>query len=147
MRGKKLMKIKLGWSSLLVGIVLLLTGIFLGFVGADVLNIPFVRMDLVPWAIGLCGTLLLVLGVSSIAEEKYKTKEQHIEENDERIITIYRRSKSKAFDLISILFPFSLLVLAMFGYMNVVAFFLLAGIYFVCMGYFAYHLYKNKAEI
>lgn len=141
------MKIKLGWSLVFVGVVLLLFGIFLWFVGAEVLNIPFVRMDLVPVAVGFCGILLLIMGGSAIAAEKYKTKKQQIEENDERIITIHQKSKSKAYDLMSTLFPMALLALAMFGYMNEVSFFLLVGVYLVCIGYFAYHLYRNKAEM
>lgn len=141
------MNTKFGWSLIFVGIALLLAGISLWFVGAEILNIPFVRMDLVPIAVGFCGTLLLIIGGSAIGEEKYKTKEQQIEDKDERIIKIKQKSKSKAYDLMATLLPFTLLALAMFGYMNKVSFLLLVGVYFVCIGYLSYQLYKNKAEM
>lgn len=51
-------------------------------------------MDLVPIAVGFSGTLLLVIGFSVIVGEKYKTEEQQIEENDERMIAIYQSAKS-----------------------------------------------------
>lgn len=58
-----------------------------------------------------------------------------------------QKSKSKVYDLMAVLFPFALLALAMFGYMNEVSFLLLlVGVYFICIGYFAYHLYRNKVK-
>src|SRR5699024_7648928 len=126
---------------------LILFDIYFGIVGAEVLDIQFVRMDLVPIAIGFCGVLLLTVGGLSLVEEKNKTKVQQVKENDERNITIVQTSKSKAYDLLASLFPFDLFVLAMFGYMNNVSFFLLVGIYYICIVYYAYHLYKNKKEM
>jgi Ca2+/Na+ antiporter len=87
------------------------------------------------------------MGGSSIVGEKTRTKEQQIEENDERNITIVQTAKSKAYDLMATLFPFALLALALFGYMNEVSLFLLIGVYFICIIYFAYHLYKNKKKM
>src|SRR5699024_6554464 len=84
MRRKRIMRNNLLWSLIIVGVLLTLSGIILGVVGAEVLNIPFVRMDLVPMAVGYCGVLLFAIGVSAITHEKHKTKKQHIEENDER---------------------------------------------------------------
>lgn len=127
-------------------ILLLLAGIFAKF-KLRIESIAFVRMDLVPIAVGFSGTLLLVIGFSVIVGEKYKTEEQQIEENDERMIAIYQSAKSKAYDLVAILFLFALLTLAMFGYMNEVSFFSLVGIYFICHGYYAYNLRKNKEEM
>lgn len=61
--------------------------------------------------------------------EKYKTKEQHLKENDERNFTIIQKAKSKTFDLMTTLFSFDLLVLAMLGYMNKVSFLVPRAIY------------------
>lgn len=74
-------------------ILLLLAGIFAKF-KLRIESIAFVRMDLVPIAVGFSGTLLLVIGFSVIVGEKYKTEEQQIEENDERMIAIYQSAKS-----------------------------------------------------
>lgn len=139
--------IRIGYSLIVVGSTLLGLGIFLAIVGAEILNISFIRMDLVPWGFGLIGSLLLILGLATILTEKHKTKEDIIEENDERLITINERSKSKAYDLMVVIIPLTLLGLAMFGYMNVVSFFLLATVYFVCYGYFVFHLLRNKAKM
>jgi|SRR5690625_315910 len=141
------MRNNLTWSLVIVGAFLLLSGVFLGFIGAEILNIPFVRMDLVPIAVGFCGVLLIVMGGSSFMYEKYKTQEQLIEENDERNITINRIAKSKAFDLMTVLFSFSLLALAMFGYMNKVSFFTLTGIFLICQIYFGYQFLTNTKKL
>lgn len=141
------MRSNLTWSLLIVGGLLTIAGIILGFVGAEVLNIPFVRMDLVPIAIGFCGVLLIVMGGSAVMHGKYKTQEQHIEENDERNITINQNAKSKAFDLMTVLLSFSLLALAMFGYMNKVSFFTLVGIFLLCQVYFGYQFIINTKKM
>lgn len=137
-------KLKLNRFLVVAGLLLLGSGIVLGFIGAEVLNIPFVRMDLVPIAIGFCGSLLLIHGIIEISEEKYKTKEQHIEENDERNIMITQKAKSKVFDLMVVLFSIGLLTLAMLGYMNKVSFFSLVGLYLVGMLYYRYQVQINK---
>jgi len=141
------MRNNLSWSSVIVGILLTLFGIILGIVGAEVLKIPFIRMDLVPIAFGFCGILLFAMGGSEIMHEKYKTKKQHIEENDERNIIINQNAKSKAFDLMTFLFSFGLLALAMFGYMNKVSFFTLIGLFLICQVYWGYHFLKNTKKM
>lgn len=137
-------KLKLNRFLVVAGLLLLGSGIVLSYSGAEVLNIPFVRMDLVPIAIGFCGSLLLIFGIIEISEEKYKTKEQHIEENDERNIVITQTAKSKVFDLMVVLFSIGLLTLAMLGYMNKVSFFSLVGLYLVGMLYYRYQVLINK---
>lgn len=137
-------KLKLNRFLVVAGLLLLGSSIVLSYSGAEVLNIPFVRMDLVPIAIGFCGSLLLIFGIIEILEEKYKTKEQHIEENDERNIVIAQTAKSKVFDLMVVLFSIGLLTLAMLGYMNKVSFFSLVGLYLVGMLYYRYQVLINK---
>jgi len=123
-------------SLMIVSLVLIGLGIYLGIVGAEILNIPFIRMDLVPFAVGFCGVLMFVMILPVLYYEKHKTVEQKIEENDERNQTIEHISKSKAFNVLATLFPFSLLGLAVFGYMNKVSFFLLAGVYLLSFYYY-----------
>ncbi|MDA1477600.1 hypothetical protein [Bacillus changyiensis] len=123
------------------GVFFMLSGVALGIVGAEVLNIPFARMDLVSFAVGFCGFLLLVLRSSY---EKNKTREQQIEEKDERVVFINQNSKSKAFDLLITILPLALLTLVMFGYMNKVSFFSLIGLYFISIVYYYYSIWKNK---
>lgn len=137
-------ELKLSWLITIVGLFLIVSGIVLGLIGAEVLNIPFVRMDLVPFAVGFCGSLLFMLGIIVILEEKYKTKEQQVEENDERNIAITQKAKSKAFDLMIILFSVGLLTLALLGYMNEVSLFSLIGLYMIGMVYYGYQLRINK---
>lgn len=140
-------KVKVLWSLEIVGGLLLLLGILLGIVGVEILNIPFPNMEVIPFAVGFTGVLVVIIASSAISYEKTKTREQQIEEKDERMITIYQDAKSKAFDMMAILLPFALLVLAVFGYMNRVSFFLLAGLYFIGYGYYKFALEKNKKEM
>ncbi|MEQ6353547.1 hypothetical protein ABNX05_02850 [Lysinibacillus sp. M3] len=88
--------------------------------------------------------MLLGMGFTKLLDEKNKTKEQLIEEKDERNIELSQNAKSKAFDLMINLFGFSLLALAMFGYMNEVSFFSLIALYFTCYAYYLYRLKINK---
>lgn len=139
--------LRLQWSLVISGVLLFLLGILLGIVGAEVLGIPFVRMDLVPFAIGFCGFLLTVVAGISIWEEKSKTKEQEIEEKDERNIKIRQNAKSKAFDLMTVLLSFGLLTLALFGYMNKISFFSLISVFFICQIYFGYQYLVNTNKM
>src|SRR5690625_5664204 len=104
MRRKLIMGNNINWSLVIVGAILTLVGIYLGFVGAEILNIPFVRMDLVPIAIGFCGVLLVVSGGSAILYVRGKKREKLLMENDERNITITQNMIYKEFDLMTVLF-------------------------------------------
>lgn len=130
-----------------IGLALIGLGVYLGIVGAEVLNIPFTRMDLVPFAVGFCGILMLAIVLPALYYEKHKTVEQKIEEDDERNQTIDHLSKSKAFNVLATLLPFSLIALAMFGYMNKVSFFLLVGIYLLCYYYYLFNRMKYAAKM
>ncbi|MFJ6208748.1 hypothetical protein [Lysinibacillus sp. NPDC092081] len=123
------MKNKLLWSVIIAGSLLIISAIILGGVGAEILNIPFIRMALVPIGVGSCGVMLLGTGITKLVDEKKTMKEHLIEENDERNIVMRQNAKSRAFDLMIYLFGFGLLALAMFGYMNKVSFFSLIALY------------------
>lgn len=129
------------------GGILVLLGIVSGLTDFNFWRIPFIRMDLVPIAISFLGVLLLVMGVSAIISEKYKSQTQKTLENDERHIVINQKAKSKAFDLMVIAFSLSLLTLTMLGYMNLVSLFSLIGIYLIGIVYFLYNLVKMENEM
>ncbi|WP_144529020.1 hypothetical protein [Peribacillus simplex] len=107
----------------------------------------FIPPDLVSIAIIFTGVFLTFSGVTSISSERFKTKAQEIEENDERNIKINQFAKSKAFDFMSILFGFGLLFLALLGYMNKVSFFFLIGLYFISYFYFLYQNWLIRKAI
>ncbi|WP_203362959.1 hypothetical protein [Bacillus sp. REN10] len=136
-------ELKLSWFITFVGLFLTVSGITLGVIGAEVLNIPFVKMDLVPITIGFWGSLLFIVGMISFFVEKYRNKEKSIVEKDERIKVIKQNAKSKAFNLMIILFSGGLLTLALLGYMNEVSFFSLIGLYFITLVYYVYQLWMN----
>src|SRR5690625_7546767 len=100
------MKIRLLRSLEIVGIFLLLFSFLLGFVGVEIVNISFNRMDLVHLAVGFCGILVFIVSSSAIGYEKNKTREQQIEEKDESIISIHQIAKYKTCDLIATSFHF-----------------------------------------
>lgn len=139
-------KVNILWSLEIVGGLLLILGIVLGFVGGEIVNIPFTNREFAPFALGFCGVILLISAGTGIQYEKTKTKEQEIEEKDERMNAIDQDAKSKAFDMMAILLPFVLLVLPLFGYLNQVAFFVLSGLYILSFGFYKFHLEKNKKE-
>ncbi|WP_051556682.1 hypothetical protein [Alkalihalobacterium bogoriense] len=138
------MKNNFYWILFFIGVAVGITSIILAVFGADILGISFIREELVPIAFGFLGVMLITMSVFQLIYEKTKTKKQYIEEKDERNILIHERAKSKAFDLIFVLFPLILLTLAILGYMNHVSFFTLYIVYFICLGYFAYQLILQK---
>lgn len=74
------------------GGILVLLGIVSGLTEFNFWRIRFIRMDLVPIAISFLGVLLLVMGVSAIISEKYKSQTQKTLENDERHIVINQKA-------------------------------------------------------
>lgn len=140
-------KIKFFRSLEIGGILFILFGMTLWFTGAEILNIPFIRMDLVPIGFGFIGVILFIAASSAISYEKNKTAEQEIEEQDERMIQIHQHAKSKAFDIIAGVFPIVLLGMAMFGYMTKVSFFTLAGLYLICVMIYYYQLKLNEKKM
>lgn len=130
-----------------LGIMLLILGVFLGFKGPEVLKVNFIRMDLVPFGIGFIGVLIFIAASSVVSYEKNKTKEQEIEEKDERMIQIQQQAKSKAFDILAGVFPIILLGLAILGYMSMVSFFILAGLYLLVVLIYYYQLRLNQKNM
>lgn len=63
-------KIRLLRSLEVVGILLLLLGFSLGFIGVEFLKVAFIRPDLVPITVGFLGVLLFLVASSAIGYEK-----------------------------------------------------------------------------
>ncbi|WP_080848043.1 hypothetical protein [Cytobacillus gottheilii] len=138
-------ELKLSLFITCVGLFLIVTSIILGIVGAEVLNIPFIRMDLVPIAIGFWGSIFFIVGVIGFTAEKNVTKEQSVYEKDERLKVIKKNAKSKAFNFLIVFFSACLLTLALLGYMNKVSFFTLSGLFIMTLVYYVYQLWTiNK---
>jgi len=142
-----MMKNKALWTLIFIGFFLTLFGIIVIFPQSNVIRSVFIRPDLVSIATIFSGICLSFFGITTISNEKFKTKAQKIEENDERNIKINQYAKSKAFDLMSCLFGVGLLFLALLGYMNKVSFFFLIALYFISQLYFLYHNWLIKKAI
>lgn len=129
------------------GAFLIIAAVILYFIGVKTLNIEFIRNDLVPVAVGFLGLMLVIMSVTSIVENKNKTKAHIIEERDERNIVISQNAKAKAFDLMTILFALALLTLALLGSMNIVSFFTLVTIYLIGQIYSMYYHWLNSRRM
>jgi len=132
------MKIKSNVLLAIIGGFLISGGFFMEFTDQKIISTVFERPDLVSIAVIFSGLLIGLLGVTNCMDEKFKTKLQRIEENDERNIKLNNYAKSKAFDFMSAIFSLGLLILALLGYMNKVSFFSLAGFYILVQIYFLY---------
>ncbi|MGG4155077.1 hypothetical protein [Bacillus muralis] len=132
------MKNKFHWLLTVVGSGLLIMGIVIELTQPKEIITAFIRPDLVSIGVLFSGVILAFIGFTEILDAKRKTKLQQIEENDERNIKMNEYAKSKAFDFMSSLFGIGLLLLVIFGYMNKVSFFFIAGLYFVVQIYYLY---------
>ena len=82
------MKNKWLWVLTLSGIAMILLGVLVTFPVADEIRFKFIRPDLVSIAIIFTGVFLSFSGITANSTEKFKTKAQKIEEEDERNIKI-----------------------------------------------------------
>ena len=141
------MNLKLFWSLEVVGGLLLASGVVLGIVGVEALGVSVPDGEYAAFAVGFMGVFLMMIAAVPILYEKNKTKQQRIEEKDERVIAIYQVAKVKTFNLMAITIPFVLIALALFGFMNKVSFFTLGGLYLIFVEYYAFQVIKNQEEM
>ncbi|MGD6843682.1 hypothetical protein ACQCVH_14305 [Bacillus infantis] len=113
------------WFLAAAGLFLTCMGIFLGISGADVLNILFTRMDLVPIAVSFLGIMLLFAGVMFILDKRFETPEERDKGSEKAV----QQAKSKAFNLMIGLYSICTITLALLGYMDEVSFFSLIGLH------------------
>ncbi|MFB9973298.1 hypothetical protein FPQ10_05715 [Allobacillus sp. SKP2-8] len=137
------MNLRLFWSLEVVGGLLVVLGAALGIIGIDKIGVTLPQGDYAAFAIVFMGVFLIMIATVPILYEKNKTKQQRIEEKDERVIAIYQTAKVKTFNLMAVSIPFVLIGLALFGFMNKVSFFTLGGLYLIFIEYFAFQVIKN----
>ena len=111
----------------LLGAVFLAAGIALAFTAQDALAHVFIRADLAPFGIGFLGVMLLLNGYTELCYKK--TRQEMIEENDERNTAIRHSAMAAAFEAMNLLLVTALVTLALLGYMNRVSFFTLIACY------------------
>ena len=111
----------------LLGAVFLAAGIALAFAGQDALSRVFIRPDLAPFGIGFLGVMLLLNGYTELCYKK--TRQEMIEENDERNTAIRHSAMAAAFEAMNLLLGLALVTLALLGYLHHVAFFTLIACY------------------
>lgn len=95
MKGVKDMNLRLFWSLEVVGGLLLVLGVALGIVGVDKFDDTMPQGDYAVFAIVFMGVFLIMISTVPILYEKNKTKQQRIEEKDERVMAIYQSAKAK----------------------------------------------------
>lgn len=108
------------------------------------LDFNFPNKESAPWGFLLIGALGFIIAIAPYMETKSKTKQQYIEENDERNILILQKSSTIAYGLVVGLSTCALLFLTMLGYMNKVSFFILISI--ILLSEFVQILYKRHLE-
>jgi hypothetical protein len=115
-------------------------GIILGIIGADVLNIPFTRMDLVPIAVSFLGIMLLSAGIMFILDKGFETSKERNKGSEKPV----QEAKSQAFNLMIGLYSIGTITLALLGYLNEVSFFSLIGLYYIGLLFYGYQLVVNR---
>lgn len=121
------MEKKYFWLQLVVGFIFLLGGLFIYGLG---------RMNMMgdrsPGSdtLWICAVGIMFIVTSTCGNFFKKTKQQEIEEKDERNIAIARRAKANAFDTMVFLFAIVIILLNFIGNLDTVTFFVLVGAYF-----------------
>lgn len=108
---------------MILGAVLTCAGILLFAVQPPSLAAIFIRPDLVPFGISFLGIMLLLTGWTEVFYKK--TRQEEIEEKDERNAAIVQGAMAAAFEAMNLLLGIALVTLAILGYMNHVSFFTL----------------------
>ena len=108
---------------MILGAVLTFAGILLFTVQPPSLAAIFIRPDLVPFGVSFLGIMLLLTGWTEVFYKK--TRQEKIEEKDERNAAIVQGAMAAAFEAMNLLLGIALVTLAILGYMNHVSFFTL----------------------
>lgn len=112
------MKRKSAWVQIVFGMVVLLGGLFTYGMGVHQLA-PVPRPDLIVAGTSLIGTLFLACGSCDLLVRK--SRQEEIEERDERNVTISRSAMASAYQVTSIAVTVALFALIFTGYMNEVS--------------------------
>ena len=104
------------------GIIILLGGLFTYGLGMhEILPVP--RPDLVVWGTSLIGILMIVSGACDLLVKK--TRQELIEEQDERNIMISRTAMAWTYQVLTFLMVIAIFALIFMGYMNHISCFVL----------------------
>lgn len=120
------MKRLIGWCYLVGGILILLGGLLFYHLGVHRL-IPVPRPEAFPWFAGIVGILLMIAGACDLFVKK--SKKMEIEEKDERNVALSNSAKAAGFEVTTMLLSITLFALALLGYVEAAAFFVLFAVY------------------
>lgn len=109
-----------------LGLAILLAGLTLYALGVHAW-LPMAQSELFPWAVMVVGMVFLVAGACELYLPK--TRQQEIEERDERNISNANAAKATAYEVGTVLFAVALLALSRLGYLGTVAFLTLAAVF------------------
>ena len=127
-----------------VGVCVMLLGIVLYFLAGHGWSIPLARPDLAPWGVSFLGIIMIVCGSTELLTKK--TKEEEINERDERNIALHNAAMATAFEVMNLFFGIGLVALAMLGYMNLVSFFTLIILYLLSNAIYVLRLRRLEKE-
>lgn len=131
-------------------ILMIITGMFIWLGGLLTYGlgindkIPVPRPDLIVVGTSLIGISLIVSGACDLFGKK--TKEMHIEENDERNIALGNAAMASGFKAMNVTISVSLFALIFTGYMTIVPCFTIIGAYAIGQIVFIirlWHLHKT----
>lgn len=135
------MKRKILIAEMVSGLVFLVGGLFAYGLGINKI-LPVPRPDLVVVGSSLVGIILILSGSDLLAK---KTRQELIEENDERNIAISNAAMAAGFKVMNTLLVLVLFALIFAGYMNEVSCFSIIAVVFISQAiYLAYLKYFEK---
>jgi uncharacterized membrane protein len=131
------------WLEMIVGFIFFMGGILTyGLSKLNILNVQPVGFGV--WGIVIVGIMLIVFATF---DNFKKTREQKIEETDERNIAISHRAKANAFNVMTLLFAIALVVLDYTGRFDTVSFFVLLGVFAIVQIVFVVSLWYFQKKM
>lgn len=129
-----------------IGIVMVFVGVMMVMFDDVRAAFPFPNIKSAPWGFVMVGILIVIVSIAPYVEEINKTKQQRIEDQDERNHFILYQSSYFAFSFLMGIGGIALLLLTMLGYMNQVSFFTICTIFILSYIFHLlvqYHLKKK----
>lgn len=138
------MKKRVLLTEMIIGIIVLLGGLLTYGLGIYEL-LPVPRPDLVLIGTTLIGILLIIDGSFDLFSKK--SKEQEIEEKDERNIAISNAAMASAFKVMTTALSLALLALIFMGYLSEVSFLTIIGVFFLGQGVYVVRLWRLQKNM
>jgi uncharacterized membrane protein len=131
------------WLEMIVGFIFFMGGLLTYGLGKlNILNVQPAGFGV--WGIVIVGIMLIVFATF---DNFKKTREQKIEETDERNIAISHRAKANAFNVMTLLFAIALVVLDYTGRFDTVSFFVLLAVFAVVQIVFVVSLWYFQKKM